>query len=319
MENIKFALGLSPLNYYNNNIESFDNFCKLNNDKIEHWYISHPYTWRFKEIYTANLREQEENFKKQLLVIKNNNQKLQFALNTNFDRLGVFEIPVILFLALDFKIKYEKYKKVDSVVCLGRYAKYIKWIFPKATFTYSFCNNIDKLNTRDLKYFDTIVIGRKYLKNIEFMRTLKDKYNLKIELLLNCACHSLCNYKCFDDSCYKLQKSLIDSKGIDWCVATQSLIPSELNLYPDGLIDIYKLSTRPSTLEWMQAELDLYSGKKFLSDLDFSYFKPNFYKLICCTQAISDLLDDNIPNIDKVLEIKSEEWSNILKKDIRVW
>ena len=114
-------------------------------------------------------------------------------------------------------------------------------------------------------------------------------------------------------------KSLIDSKGIDWCVATQSLIPSELNLYPNGLIDIYKLSTRPSTLEWMQAELDLYSGKKFLSDLDFSYFKPNFYKLICCTQAISDLLDDNIPNIDKVLEIKSEEWSNILKKDIRVW
>lgn len=319
MKEIKFALGLSPLNYYDNDIQSFDAFCKRNDNKIEHWYVGHPFTWRFKEIFTNNLREQEKNFKKQLSVIKKNNQKLQFALNTNFDKLGILEYLVVIFLALDFKLRFEKYKKVDSVVCLGRYAKYIKPIFPNASFTYSFCNNMDKMNTKDFKYFDTIVIGRKYLKDIEFMKELKQRYGLKIELLLNCACHSLCNYKCFDDSCYKLQETLLESKGIDWCVATQSLIPSELNLYPEGLIDLYKLSTRPSSLDWMQTELDLYSSKKYLSELDYSYFKPNFYKLICCTQAISNLLEDNIPNIDRVLELKSKEWSEILKKDTRVW
>lgn len=319
MKEIKFALGISPLNYYNNSIDDFDKFCQDNNDKIEHWYVSHPYTWKFKEVYTDNFKLQEYNFKKQLSVINNNNQKLQFALNTDFSKIGILEVFVVCFLALDFKIKYEKYKKVDSVVCVDRYAKYLKKIFPKASFTYSFCNNLDNLNPKSLKYFDTIVLGRKNIRDLSLMYDLKNNYNLKIELLLNCACHSLCNNKCYDGSCKKLQNYLIDKNGIDWCVATQSIIPSELNLYPEGLIDIYKLSTRPSTLDWMQTELDLYSGKKYLSELDFSYFNPKFYKLICCTEAISDMLDYNIPNIDNVLKIKSQEWTKILGKSVKVW
>lgn len=317
MSSKKFAIGLSPLNYYNNDINAFDKFCKENDYRIEHWYSALPCTWKSKGIKFKSLREQKRNLKKQLTVIKNNNQKLQLAINVDipspFLRL-VFYIQIII-----YKLFYEPYKKVDSIVTRDEYISFLRKLFPDAALTYSIQNDFAKTKLKNLKYCDTIVIGRRYIKNLNFIRKIKEEYHIKIELLLNCACNFACIYHCFDGSCELSQKQQIDVNGIDKCVAWQSLVPSELKLYPEGLIDIYKLSTRPSSLEWMNLEMDLYSSEKSLSELNFNFYKPDFWKLVCCTNSISQEVEKKIPNVDTVLKLKSQIWSKLLHKKVDVY
>lgn len=317
MSSKKFAIGLSPLNYYNNDINAFDKFCKENDYRIEHWYSALPCTWKSKGIKFKSLREQKRNLKKQLTIIKNNNQKLQLAINvdipSSFLRL-VFYIQIII-----YKLFYEPYKKVDSIVTRDEYIPFLRKLFPDATLTYSIQNDFAKTKLKNLKYCDTIVIGRRYIKNLNFMRKIKEEYHIKIELLLNCACNFACTYRCFDGSCESSQKQQIDANGIDKCVAWQSLVPSELKLYPEGLIDLYKLSTRPSSLEWMNLEMDLYSSEKSLSELNFNFYKPDFWKLVCCTNSISQEVEKRIPNVDTVLKLKSQIWSKLLHKKVNVY
>ena len=317
MSSKKFAIGLSPLNYYNNDINAFDKFCKENDYRIEHWYSALPCTWKSKGIKFKSLREQKRNLKKQLTIIKNNNQKLQLAINVDipspFLRL-IFYIQIII-----YKLFYEPYKKVDSIVTRDEYILFLRKLFPDATLTYSIQNDFAKTKLKNLKYCDTIVIGRRYIKNLNFMRRIKEEYHIKIELLLNCACNFACTYHCFDGSCESSQKQQIDANGIDKCVAWQSLVPSELKLYPEGLIDLYKLSTRPSSLEWMNLEMDLYSSEKSLSELNFNFYKPDFWKLVCCTNSISQEVEKRIPNVDTVLKLKSQIWSKLLHKKVNVY
>ena len=313
----KFAIGLSPLNYYDNDLEAFDAFCKRNDYRIAHWYSALPCTWKSKGIDFKSLREQKKNLKKQLDIIADNNQKLQLAINVDIPNRFVrffYYIEMIL-----YKLFYEKHKKVDSIVCRAEYIPFLKKLFPYATFTYSIQNDFAKTKLKNLEYCDTIVIGRRYVKNLKFMEMVKKKYHVKIELLLNCACNFACNYHCFDGSCESSQQKMVDINGIDHCVAWQSLIPSELDLYPKGLVDLYKLSTRPSSLGWMETEMDLYSSDKSLSELDFNYHVPKFWRHICCTTSISDAVTKNIPDVEKVLEIKSNIWTKLLGHDVKVY
>lgn len=316
---MKFAIGLSPLEYYNNDLNSFDNFCKHNDNLIEHWYCSPPWTWKFKKIKTTNYKVQKKFFKQQLNIINSNNQKFQLALNMKFKKFKALESLYIFIIAIVYKLLYEKYKKVDSIVCVGKSAKYLKIIFPYASFTYSFNNNLYKENPKNFKYYSTIVIGRKDIRNLSLMRDLKLKYKLNIELLLNCSCHSICNYNCFNGECEKLQDLLIRERGIDWCIAQQSVIPSELGLYPQGLISLYKLSTRPSSLDYMQEVLDIYSSQDYLSNLDYNYSSKKFWKYICATNALNKRLDDFKIDLNKILYIKSSLWSKELNKNVKVY
>lgn len=313
----KFAIGLSPLNYYDNDLNAFDEFCKKNDYRIAHWYSALPCTWKSKGIKFKSLREQKRNLKKQLAIISKNNQKLQLAINVDIPDLLVrsfYYMEVIL-----YKLFYEKYKKVDSIVCRAEYIPFLRKLFPYATFTYSIQNDFAKTKLKNLEYCDTIVIGRRYIKNLNFMRRVKEKYGVKIELLLNCACNFACTYHCFDGSCESSQEDQVRKNGLEACVAWQSLFPSEINLYPEELVDLYKLSTRPSSLGWMEFEMDLYSSEKSLSELDFNYNKPSFWKHVCCTTSISNILDKQVPNLDKVLKIKSDIWSRLLYKNVKVY
>lgn len=317
MSNKKFAIGLSPLNYYNNDISAFNKFCRENDYRIEHWYSALPCTWRTKGIEFKSLREQKRNLKKQLTIIKKNNQKLQLAINVD---IPFFPLKILFYIQiLIYKIFYEPYKKVNSIVARDEYIPFLRLLFPKATITYSIQNDFAKTKLKNLKYCDTIVIGRRYIKNLDFMKQVKEKYHVKIELLLNCACNFACNYHCFNGSCEASQKQQIEANGIDKCVAWQSLIPSELKLYPEGLIDLYKLSTRPSSLEWMNFEMNLYSSEKSLSELNFNFYKPDFWMAVCCTNSISNEVKNNIPNVDNVLKLKSQLWTNLLHRKVNVY
>lgn len=313
----KFAIGLSPLNYYHNDLEAFDSFCKRNDYRIDHWYSSLPCAWKRKEIKCDNLKEQKKNLKKQLTVINANNQKLQLAINADISSPFIKTLYYIEILL--YKIFYEKYKKVDSLVASDEYIPFLRKVFPGIPISYSVQNIYSQTHLKNLKYCDTIVIGRKYLKNLKFIEEVKKKYSLKVELLLNCACNFACEYHCFNGSCEKSQAQQIEKNGLEKCVAWQSLFPSELKLYPENLVDLYKLSTRPSSLEWMEEEMNLYSSNKSLSELDFNYHKPFFWKDICCTKSISSIFDKEIPRLDDVLLIKSQLWSHLLGKEIHVY
>lgn len=313
----KFAIGLSPISYYQNDLNSFKEFCHRNTSRIEHWYSSPPWTWWTKKIKLSGYLKERKAFKEQLKIIKEENQ--QFQLCANID----LRSPILTFFYcltfIWYKIVFEKYKKVDSLVCRAEYIPFLHRVFPKATITYSIQNDFAKTQLKNIEYCDTIVIGRKYLKNLNFIQKAREKYGLKIELLLNCACNFACSYSCFDGSCESSQKKLIEKHGIDWCVAWQSLLPSELALYPEGSIDYYKISSRPSSLPWLESEMDLYSSGKSLSELPFRYDRPAFWGLVCCTNSIYQEIIKTVPDIDQVLEKKSWIWSQLLKKDVKVW
>ena len=313
----KFAIGLSPLEYYDNDLEAFKNFCKKNDYRIEHWYCGLPWTWWTKKIKYSSYREQKKNFKKQLQIIAAENQKFQLCVN--IDLKSKFLTLLFSLSVLWYKWFYTRYKSVDSIVCRDEYIPYLRRIFPGVPLTYSTQNDFKETKFKNLKYCTTIVIGRKYLKSLYFIEKMKKEYGLKIELLLNCACNFACSYNCFDGSCESSQNTLIAKKGINWCVAWQSLIPSELALYPEGLIDFYKLSTRPSSLSWMESEMDLYSSEKTLSELSFRYDRPQFWRLICCTNSICNAVTQEVPDINEVLNKKSQIWSWLLKRQVRVW
>lgn len=313
----KFAIGLSSLNYYNNDLNAFDSFCKENDYRIDHWYVGLPCTWKSKGLKYRSLREQKKNLKKQLSIIKKNDQDLQLAINVDIE--NIFVLIYYYIQILIYKFFYEKYKKVDSIVVRSEYIPFLKKLFPYATFSYSIQNDFALTKLKNLEYCDTIVIGRRYIKNLKFMRMIKEKYNIKIELLLNCACNFACSYHCYDGSCESSQRQQIEKNGLETCIAWQSLVPSELKLYPEGLVDLYKISSRPSTLEWLQEEMDLYSSSKSLSELEFDYHKPGFWRLICCTNSISDVVAKEVPNVDKVLFLKSQIWSRLLGREVRVY
>lgn len=313
----KFALGLSPISYYENDLNAFKEFCHRNGSRIEQWYCSPPWTWWTKRIKLKGYLKERRYFKKQLQVIKEENQKFQLCANIDMKSKLLTFLYCLTFIW--YKIVFERYKKVDSLVCRAEYIPFLRRLFPKASITYSIQNDFAKTRLKNIEYCDTIVIGRRYIKNIPFMKEMKEKYNLRIELLLNCSCNFICSYDCFDGSCQTSQEKVIKNKGIDWCVAWQSLIPSELKVYPEGLVDFYKISSRPSKLRWMESEMDLYSSEKSLSELPFRYDRAGFWQLVCCTSSISDAVKNNIPDVNNVLKIKSRLWSEILKKDIRIY
>ena len=321
----KFAIGLSPFLTEEDTLESLDSFCKRNSHRIYHWYLSPPYsTWKFKEGKSLkDIRSRRKEFIAQLKVLKDNNQKIQLAINQPyFKYFSKFKwacwLGVILCI-LDWKLFYSKYIDIDSIVCIDSYVSTIKRFFPKTSLTCSFNSDLVSNRYKYISKFNTIVVGRQLLRNIDFLESIKKNHNLKIELLLNCACHPLCNFKCIDkqDSCYLLQKKLIRQKGVDWCVAYQSLLPSELRLYPEGLIDYYKISSRPSSLSWLEEEMDFYESKNYLYDLLPKIPLNEVWQRACSTNAISRVLLEECPNLNTVIEHKEELWKKALNTDVK--
>lgn len=313
---MKFAIGLNPLEYCNNSLDYFTEFVKKNNYRIQHWYTSPPMTWCLKNVTVQNKRAAKKNFKKQLQIIKENGQQIQLAINQDF-RIPIVKQLFALFLLVYFILFYSK---IDSVVTLDCYIPIFRFFFPKLFITYSTQNDFKYAREKCLKQCDAIVIGNKWIRSLSFMKKMKEKYGLKIELLLNCACHSLCDARCAKGiNCNSLQDVLIEKEGLNWCVAQQSIIPSELKYYPEGLVDFYKLSTRPAELSWIHEEMDLYEKEEHLPEI-FSYCTPrDFWGRVCGTRALNRYFTQQMPSELRVVKIKNSLWSRLLKKDIKIW
>lgn len=144
------------------------------------------------------------------------------------------------------------------------------------------------------------------------MEKIKDKYNVKIELLLNNGCHFLCNKEC--DKCQFFQKKRLTQISFEQALAEQSLLPSELKLYPKELIDLYKISSRPSYSNYLDSVLQYYTSNISINELQkkIDLKKSQNWKLFC---RLNPLFYENTKqdiNIEKVIDYKYQIWKNIL-------
>ena len=292
---IKYLVGLPPL-YNGNTLEKLDNLCKKYKDIIEYWYVSPPFNPNFASrghVYCSGTDKEINELKDEINVIKQNNLKIQLALNTtNIDPK----------MAVDAYLRFEDlYGKVDSVVTMD---DLIDYILPyNNNLCYSYNNNVIKDNVSKC---NTIVLGNRNIRNIKLMYDLKNKYNIKIELLLNNGCHFYCNQKCTKD-CERLYNKRKEDVGFIRSISESSLFPYELKLYPNGLIDLYKISCRNSTFEYIDTVLYNYMDMSMNMNLidDFYYYNRLVY-------LVKDVKNFK-PFISDVLNEKRKIWEEVLK------
>lgn len=287
-----------------------DKLLKDYGNYIDTWYISPP----FGDVYASRpyLATDISNYKelqKQITIIKNYHKNIQLAINAINLVLNHYNINLI---ENDFLTFCELFGTPDSIVCLDQFIPILKSY--NIPITYSYNNNYCVTKFKNLNDCDTIVLGNKDIRNLKFMAALKQKYGVKIELLVNNGCHFLCNRNCTQD-CQKLQLKRLEVQDLITCLAEQSLLPEELNFYPNHLIDYYKISSRPSDYDYLNKTLSCYTQRLSLEEIckiiDLRYIDnwKYFMRLIPLSSLFSS--EEKI-NLDLVMYKKEEIWNKIL-------
>lgn len=314
----KFAIGLNTLENYKS-IDEFDSFCKEYRDSIAFFYTQPIDVFSSipgKTGYKINVSKSYEQLGTLVEVIRRYGLGIQLCYNNPYKLMPSKHYVNSLFAF------QQKFGNVCSLVVsdsmAGLFGKYV----PEMPLTYSYTNCIDRIRLKNLSHCNMIVLADKHIRSISYFNRLKDFYGVGIELLLNCGCHILCNKRCIPCICYKNQSRLIKERGLEWCLAQQTLLPSELDLYPNGNVDLFKLSTRIKnfSLEKVAYLIDAYSKHLSYKDLHISFDKEGDWSFFSGIKYLNDEVDANISNIDldKVIDIKSHIWSNILGFDVKV-
>lgn len=313
----QFLIGLSPLENYSS-LDDFEKLCRNNSNLIRTWYTTAPYWFpminKEKGAYIHENEEIHNSFQAELEIIKKYHQKIQLTINSKNPLYRLLAVPTT-------KRFIKEYSNIDSIVALDEFIPSLKKHFPEIPLTYSVQNNIPVTKLRNLDKCDTIVLGMQHIRSVGFMERLKRDYGVKIELLLNNGGHILCDKDCSKKKghCDMLQQKLVDRYGLDWCIAQQTLIPSELDLFPRGLVDYYKINSRPSTLDYIQFQLDFYSKKLPLYRYPYDFTKGETWETFCGNHPMEKRLKGHIVDVDYVLDVKSKIWSNILGRKVVVY
>lgn len=147
----------------------------------------------------------------------------------------------------------------EEIVCLENYGKAIKDKYPTVELKYSFNNslNLEKLPAG----FDTIVVGKEFLRNEAIRHRLID-HSYGVTLLLNNGCAFSCHQPCSADRCKTLTEKLLQNRSVDELYAQQSFFPEELRLIfehdPYGKKYKFKISNRPLGIKYTSRVLDEY-------------------------------------------------------------
>lgn len=162
---------------------------------------------------------------------------------------------------IDRAITYMKHMNLypDEIVCLDEYGKQLAEAFPKSELKYSF-NNPGVPSV----HFDTMVVGKGYIRNMAARHKIIDN-GQNLVLLLNNGCSFDCHYPCGDSKfCGSILDKNLKSHDLNYMYALQSFFPSELIrlLDEDEYSSQYrfKLSNRPLGLEFSKRVLNSYCG-----------------------------------------------------------
>ena len=289
--------------------QQLEQICNNYQKYINTWYISPPFNYSYasrKGVLAIPTSKNINEIQSQLTIIKQYNQLIQLALNSL--PLKKMDSSIIL---NDFQMWNILFHQPDSIVLLDELIpSFLNFNIP---LTYSYNNNYSQTKLKNLKFCNTIVLGNRNLRNINFMYKIKEKYNIKIELLLNNGCHFLCQNNC--SICIPLQNKRLTQINKYQALAEQSLLPSELKLFPNNLIDLYKISSRPCSFLHLDNVLHCYINQPNFQELNMALNLThiNNWNLFCRLQPILDQFkNDEEINIDQVLEYKYQIWKNIL-------
>ena len=314
--NLKFVIGLGPLTDYSS-VKELDYFLRVYQKKIAICYIAAPFKPSLKDgksTYVHYSEQAAQELQTELNLLRKYQIPIQLCVNNTQPYILT---KSVLKSAQFFK---EHFLVPDSMVITDKFIPAFLQKFPEIPLTYSYNNNLEKANLNNLKACDTVVIGDKRLRAIVFMQNLKQRYSLKIELLVNCGCHIKCNKHChFFNQCYRRQNQLISQKGLEWCLAQQSLFPTELNLYPDGLIDLIKLSTRNKmSLTQIASLIEIYDRRPEIQKIkDLNLELGHNWGYFIGIKPLTDLAEHAQQiNLEEILRIKSQIWSNILQRPV---
>lgn len=191
--------------------------------------------------------------------------------------------------------------QLDEIVCLAEYGQHFRAAYPRAEIKYSFNNP----TLRQLESFDSIVVGKGYLRN-KLIRHALLAEGKSLVLLLNNGCSFRCRFPCGDSGfCESLLKPTVDKYGVDYAYALQSFFPEELKrlLLTDEYAATYrlKISNRPLGLAYTCAALDAYLS---LGDVGALIWEDvNNYALFCTMRQL--LLRREEFHYDRILQYKA--------------
>lgn len=208
-------------------------------------------------------------------------------------------------LDIDYAIEFTKKFGIipEEIVCLKEYGEKIRKAFPNCELKYSF-NNTDYQDIP--KCFDTVVVGKRYLRSKEMRHQLLESgYNLV--LLLNNGCSFTCPGPCRNGTeCRKIVAQQLLTSTPSELYALESFFPEELTrlLETDSCSDQYrfKLNTRPLGLMYTRRVLEAYLGH-FSSD-ELIEASPQSYGLFGAAASLFSLAKQF--DFQEIKKIKSE-------------
>lgn len=272
-------------------------FLRNNADLIDSIYFSVPLGPKFySRTELKNSIEGEESEKKLLYLLNILDEldiKKELAVNTyKLDVSDLYNICTYL----------KKHNIIpDEIVCLKAYGNFFKKKYPNAEIKYSFNNPI----VSDLDDFDTVVVGKEYLRNMKKRHELI-KQGKNVVLLLNNGCSFNCHYQCGNlKFCNSLLKETLKKLTINEVYAMQSFFPEELRdiLKYDIYADKYrfKISNRPLSVQYSQIVLASYVSDKF--GKDYICESRINYGLFCTMLTLLKRIDNF--DITKIVEYKN--------------
>lgn len=189
----------------------------------------------------------------------------------------------------------------DEIVCLDEYGEILKNAFPRSEMKYSF-NNPGKASS----VFDTIVVGKGYLRDQEARHKIIDE-GKNLVLLLNNGCSFECHYPCGDSKfCGAILDENLKYHDLNYMYALQSFFPSELMklLEQDTYAEQYrfKISNRPLGLEFSKRVMDTYCGLLDKTEVELLEQDSINFALYCVMGELFRRRDKF--SIEKICEIK---------------
>lgn len=194
---------------------------------------------------------------------------------------------------------------VDEIVCLDEYARIIKEFFPDTELKYSF-NNKDPYVISDL--FDTVVVGKKYLRRADERKRLFST-GKKVVFLLNNGCNFNCLNRCGNTTyCEKFLQEELLYNDVNYIYAKQSLFPDELRRLIEGIptnVEFgFKISNRPLGLWYTKTVIDMYMCNDMSIVSDYLSSNVDNYYFFCTMKSLLQYRDQF--DISEIRKYKAE-------------
>ena len=207
----------------------------------------------------------------------------------------------------------DNFIKVDSICCLDEYVDIILEHYSNNIYLISSFNNnplhkenINKLNNK----YNMIVVGKEFMREPELLEKIKEQ-NFDVKLLINNGCAFNCGMcRSGRGNCIKTFENNKKRFYIEELYAMQSFFPWELdrlmNILGDkNIIDEIKISSRPSTYEYLNDCLESYIFNKGVKE----YIEKDTYNYHLFGRQANLIPYFKEFNYDNIEKIKEELWN----------